>query len=74
MSKIYFCPGTTDLAEIFRRCVPEPRKLIIKISAQNIELFKSYPYNKGQKVGPPSVTDFSPKFNHTDLWLASKCS
>ncbi len=32
--------------------MPEPRKLIIKISAQNIELFKSYPYIKGEKVGP----------------------
>ena len=51
LSKNYFCPRTTDLAEILRGHVSRPRQYTVKIWAQNIEVFKSYPKIKGKKVG-----------------------
>ena len=67
LSKIYFFPRTTDPAEIFRRCVPWPGQLIIKVSAQNIGLFKSYSYNKPKKIGP-RLSQMSPPNLMIQIW------
>ena len=74
LSKNYVCPRRTDLAEIFRGHVSRPRQYTVKIWAQNIEVFKSYPNIKGQKSRCPCVPDFSSRSNDTDFGLVSQCS